>query len=227
MDGIKSSMASKDNKYILSTLTELRADIANALPGRVNADKVYSNLSKPGNQAKVIDAMIDTLKAPKGGERVTPFLNAIGTGENALIKRADQSPRYGGLDEILNVPQISAKDKVVNELLRDAEVDRRALSGAGGMADIIVGNKWKARLPPLVDAKFGAANKVLDIIESKVNKGTMDAIVEGMKSGKNANEMLNTLPSGERIKVINALKNQKAIPYFSGVITGTQQQGEQ
>ena len=99
------------------------------------------------------------------------------------------------------------------------------MAGAGGMADIIVGDKWKARLPPLVDAKFGAANKVLDIIESKVNKGTMDAIVEGMKSGKNANEMLNTLPSGERIKVINVLKNQKAIPYFSGVITGKQQQG--
>lgn len=227
MDGIKSSMASKDNKYILSTLTELRADIANALPGRNNADKVYSHLSKPVNQSKVIDAMVGTLKNPKGGERVTPFLNAIGTGENALIKRADQSPRFGGLDEILNVPQKSARDKVVNELLRDSEVERRALSGAGGMADIIVGDKWKARLPPLVDAKFGAANKVLDIIESKVNKGTMDAIVEGMKSGKNANEMLNTLPSGERIKVIQALKNQKAIPYFSGVITGTQQQGEQ
>lgn len=227
MDGIKSSMASKDNKFIVGQLTEIRQDIAKALPGRATADKVYSHLSKPVNQSKVIDAMVDTLKAPKGGERVTPFLNAIGTGENALIKRADQSPRYGGLDEILNVPQKSARDKVVNELLRDAEVERRALSGAGGMADIIVGDKWKARLPPLVDAKFGTANKVLDIIESKVNKATMDAIVEGMKSGKNANEMLNTLPSGERIKVIQALKNQKAIPYFSGVITGTQQQGEQ
>ena len=228
MDGIKSSMASQDDKYILSTLTELRADIANALPGRVKADKVYSHLSKDVNQAKAIDAMIETLKPREGSsESSAALLNSLGKNENALIKRADQSPRYGGLDEILNVPQKSAKDKVVNELIVNEEVNRRALAGRGGAIDIAEGDKFKARLPPLVDAKFGAANKVLDIIESKVNKGTMDAIVEGMKSGKNANEMLNTLPSGERIKVINALKNQKAIPYFSGVITGTQQQGEQ
>ena len=228
MNGIKSSMASKDNKYILSTLTELRADIANALPGRVKADKVYSHLSKDVNQAKVIDAMIETLKPREGSsESSAALLNALGKNENALIKRADQSPRFGGLDEILNAPQKSAKDKVVNELIVNEEVNRRALAGRGGAIDIAEGDKWKARLPPLVDAKFGAANKVLDIIESKVNKKTMEAIVEGMKSGKNANEMLNTLPSGERIKVINALKNQKAIPYFSGVITGKQQQGEQ
>lgn len=228
MDGIKSSMASQDDKYILSTLTELRADIAKALPGRVKADKVYSHLSKPVNQSKAIDAMIETLKPREGSsESSAALLNSLGKNENALIKRADQSPRFGGLDEILNVPQKSAKDKVVNELIVNEEVNRRALAGRGGAIDIAEGDKFKARLPPLVDAKFGAANKVLDIIESKVNKATMDAIVEGMKSGKNANEMLNTLPSGERIKVINALKNQKAIPYFSGVITGTQQQGEQ
>jgi hypothetical protein len=228
MDGIKSSMASKDNKFIVGQLTEIRQDIANALPGRVKADKVYSHLSKPVNQSKVIDAMIETLKPREGNsESSAALLNSLGKNENALIKRADQSPRFGGLDEILNVPQKSAKDKVVNELIVNEEVNRRALAGRGGAIDIAEGDKFKARFPSLIDAKFATANKVLDTIETKVNKKTMDAIVEGMKSGKNANEMLNTLPSGERIKVINALKNQKAIPYFSGVITGTQQQGEQ
>lgn len=228
MDGIKSSMASKDNKYILSTLTELRADIANAIPGRVNADKVYSAMSKPVNQSTVIDAMVETLKPREGSaESSAAFLNAMGKGENALIKRADQSPRFGGLDEILNQPQKSARDKVVKELITNEEVNRRANAGAGGLADIIIGDKWKARLPPFVDAKFAAANKVLDIIEGKVNKKTMAAIVDGMKNGKSANEMLNTLPSGERYKIIQALKNQTAIPYVSGAITSMQQIGDE
>lgn len=228
MDGIKSSMASKDNKYILSTLTKLREDIANVLPGRVAADKVYSAMSKPVNQATVIDAMIETLKPREGSiESSTAFLNAMGKGKDALIKRADQSPRFGGLDEILNQPQKSARDKVVNELLRDAEVGKRANAGAGGLADIVIGDKWKARFPHSVKAEFTAANKVLDVIEGKVNKKTMSAIVEGMKNGKSANEMLNTLPSGERYKIIQALKNQTTTPYISGAITSMQQTGDE
>jgi hypothetical protein len=226
MDGLKTSMASKDNKFILSTLTDIRSDIAKAIPGRVNADAQFSKLSKPVNQAKVIDAMVSTLKDPAGGERSARLVRILGDNENSLIKKADQSPRYGSVDEILNQQQKSAKDKVVNELIRDREVNSRAVEGVGGLADIIAGDKWRARLPPLIDTKFALANKALDVIETKVNKKTMAVIVEGMKNGKSANEMLNTLPSGERFKVIQALKTQKAIPFASGAMTSMQQGGE-
>jgi ferritin-like metal-binding protein YciE len=198
----------------------------NKVPDYGVARKLYAEGSKPVNQSKVIDAMVNTLKAPKGGERVTPFLNSLGAGENALIKRADQSPRFGGIDEILNAPQKGARDKVVSELMRDSEVNKRAIAGAGGLADIVGDKTFKARLPQLLDTKFAVANKVLSSIETKVNKNTMKAIIEGMKSGKNANELLNTLPSGERLKVIEALKNQKATPYLSGGITSMQQGGQ-
>jgi GH24 family phage-related lysozyme (muramidase) len=235
---IKRALSDKANA---STMTGIGQDEINAtksvlkdfidvfekkVPAYGTGRKLYAEGSKPVNQSKVIDAMINTLKNPKGGERSSAFLNALGNGEDALIKRADQTPRFGGVDDILSSPQKSARDKVVNELLRDAEVGKRADAGAGGLADIIVGDKWKARLPPFVDAKYAAANKVLDVIETKVNKKTMAAIVEGMKNGKNANELLSTLPSGERFKVIQALKGQKALPYGFGAVT-SMQQGEQ
>jgi len=226
MDGLKTSMASKDNKFILGKLTEIRADLAKAIPGRVNADAQFAKLSKPINQAKVIDAMVGTLKDPAGGERSARLLRVLGDSENSLIKKADQSPRYGGVDEILNPQQKSAKDKIINELIRDREVDSRAVEGMGGVADIITGDKWRARFPALIDSKIAIANKALDVIESKVNKQTMAYIVEGMKTGKSANEMLNTLPSGERFKVIQALNSQKLMPYLSGATT-SMQQGEQ
>ena len=198
------------------------------IPAYGTGRKLYAEGSKPVNQSKVIDAMIETLKPREGvTESSTAFLNAMGKGENSLIKRADQSPRFGGIDEILNAPQKSARDKVVSELIGNEEVNRRAIASAGGLADIVGDKTFKAKLPQLLDAKFAIANKALSSIEAKVNKNTMKAIIEGMKNGKNANEMLNTLPSGERLKVIQALKNQKAIPFMSGAITATQQQGGQ
>jgi hypothetical protein len=48
-------------------------------------------------------------------------------------------------------------------------------------------------------------NKVLSLLEGKVNTGTLNVLEKGMRSGKDLLTVLNTLPSGERIAALQAL----------------------
>jgi hypothetical protein len=223
MDGLKKALGDKDNKYIRGELTKIREDIAKVLPNRVEADKVFAEASKPVNQAKVIDALVDKMQSSTGGEVQRPFLNALGTGENALLKKANQDPRFGGIDEALTGEQVAVKNRIESEYLRDFEVQKRAKDSLTAFADIVKDNKSNFKFPNFFSAKVTTANAALDILENKIDKKTMKALVNGMRSGQNANEMLNALPSGARNKVVKALTEQRALPYGFGAVTSMQQ----
>lgn len=169
----------------------------------------FADMSKEVNQAELIQAMQDTLKASKGGERVQPFLEAQGRGENALIKRADQSPRFGKIEDILNKEQLQARDKVVSELMRDAKVKELASGGSGEVAQVLLKDASSFRLPWTMSAKVAALNKGLDVMESSLNSKTMDKVYKAMQNPKDTIKLLETVPSAERIKIINALTKMK------------------
>jgi hypothetical protein len=194
-----------DSKVLTQIKDKLEEQIARAEPKFAEARSKYKELSAPINQAQLLGAMRETLVNSKGGERVTPFLNALGSGEKSLFRKADQSPRFGSVDEVLSPAQKKVKDRLVGELRRDAEVTRRAREAGSKTREIVAGDSIKARLPSLVDRWFSAANKGIDIAETGINKKTLDAISEGMKSGKSANKMLDTLPADERNKILRAI----------------------
>jgi hypothetical protein len=194
-----------DSKVLTKIKDKLDEQIGRAEPKFAEAREKYKELSAPINQAQLLGAMRETLVNSKGGERVTPFLNALGSGEKSLFRKADQSPRFGSVDEVLSPAQRKVKDRLVSELRRDAEVARQAKDAGSKTREIVAGDSVKARLPSLVDRWFSAANKGIDIAETGINKKTMAAISEGMKSGKSANKMLDTLPAEERNKILRAI----------------------
>jgi hypothetical protein len=194
-----------DSKVLTQIKDKLEEQIARAEPKFAEARSKYKELSAPINQAQLLGAMRETLVNSKGGERVTPFLNALGSSEKSLFRKADQSPRFGSVDEVLSPAQRKVKDRLVSELRRDAEVARQAKDAGNKTREIVAGDSVKARLPSLVDRWFSAANKGIDIAETGINKKTMAAISEGMKSGKSANKMLDTLPAEERNKILRAI----------------------
>jgi hypothetical protein len=194
-----------DSKVLTQIKDKLDEQIGRAEPKFAEAREKYKELSAPINQAQLLGAMRETLVNSKGGERVTPFLNALGSSEKSLFRKADQSPRFGSVDEVLSPAQRKVKDRLVSELRRDAEVARQAKDASSKTREIVAGDSVKARLPSLVDRWFSAANKGIDIAETGINKKTMAAISEGMKSGKSANKMLDTLPAEERNKILRAI----------------------
>lgn len=158
----------------------------------------HAKLSEPVNQAQILEEMQSVLQRGGGGERVAPFLNAMGRGENALLKRADQSPRFGGVEDILTPDQLAVRGNIADELIRDRTIAERATAGEGGLRNIIKKDSGLLKLPAYLSIAASTTNKGIAALETKISRGTMAAIVDGMRSGQNANEMLAAIPASER-----------------------------
>jgi len=173
------------------------------LPIYGQARKAFAEASKPVNQAQVLNKMVETIKGSgTATEKPAQFLNALGQGESALLKRADQNPRFGGLSEVLTPEQMAAANKVAGELKREATMAQLAKDGSEALSGIL---KERAVTAPGVNATSAIINKVSGILRGRVSDKTMEALAKGMQSGQGANELLATLPAVERNAVLKAL----------------------
>ena len=69
-------------------------------------------------------------------------------------------------------------------------------------------------------------NKGLSEGERKLNIKIMDRVYEGMKSGKNANELLNTFSTADKSRIVKFLELANKIP-TSPLSTGFAPAGQQ
>ena len=210
LDNIKDLIATKDNKFIVKNLLDVKSNVEKALPGYQKAQQVFAATSAPVNQAKVLNAMQDVLASPLGvGERAGPFMTAMGRGEQALLKKATGEARYGGLDEVLTPSQMKVVGEVQSELLRDANVASQTKAGAEAMKIIMDSNKSKVRLPDFMSVKVTLANQMLKILEGKLNQKVMGELENGFNSGTSFVDLMKKIPASERIEVLRALGQAK------------------
>src|SRR3990167_3072926 len=185
IDGIKTSLdnpAMASNKYITKTLLELKDNLTKSIPGLTKADEVFAKYSIPVNQSNLIDTMTDILD--KGvGERAKPFLAA-------QVKLDNKVNEFGGAKEILNPRQLKVRDIVAGQLYRNVLMDKDAAAGAKGLDKILGEDKISASAPGVLHWFVATANKVGRFLEGKINQKTLDAVVEAMRTGKSANEIL-------------------------------------
>lgn len=206
LDNLKDLIASKDNKFIVKNLTNVKKDIEKALPGYQQAQQVFAAASPPVNQARVLGAMQDVLAQPLGvGERAGPFMTAMGRGEEALLKKATGEPRYTELSQVLTPGQMKVVGEVQSELLRDANVMAQTKAGAEAMTKIMEANKSKMRLPDFMSVKVTLANQMLRLLEGKLNKDVVTALEKGFESGTSFVDLMKKVPASQRIEVLRAL----------------------
>jgi hypothetical protein len=206
------------------------------VPPYAQARTIFADLSKPVNQAKVLDAMMKVLEQPGGGERVLPFLNALGRGETALLKKATGFPRYetGDLSKILTPQQMEAVDSAISQMNRDISISAQAANGREAMRDVLLNNLKLMRLPAFIDLRAAITNKLLDTVESKVGRSVMDKLTESLKTAKTAEDLFSVLPASERIRVVKIINDaassvkpsQRAIRAATGVTAETALTGE-
>ena len=182
------------------------------VPAYGEGRKLFSEASGPVDQAKVLDAMMKILDQPGGGERVMAFLNVLGRGETALLKKSTGFPRYeaGDLSKVLTPEQMKAVDDAASQMTRDIRISDQAATGREAMRDILSENMAMLRFPSLINYKVAATNSMLDIIEKKVGRKVMDTLTESLKTAKTAEELLSVLPANERIKVLNVIYDTAA-----------------
>lgn len=197
--------------YNTAALQNTKAQLLSAIneisPQYTGARMLYGRLSEPVNQAQVLNKMVETLKGSGATtEKPVQFLNALGQGESALLKKADQNPRFGGLTDVLAPEQMAAVNKVAGELKREASMADLAKQGTEALSSIL---KERAVTAPGVNATSAVINKVSGILRGRVNDKTLEAVSKGMMSGKSANELLATLPAVERNEVLKALAESR------------------
>lgn len=193
-----------------NTKSQLLSAIDEVSPLYSVARQQHAALSQPVNQAQVLNAMQGVLKGPSGAERAGPFLNVLGQGENALLKKANQNPRFGGLEEVLTPEQMTAVKKVGTELTRDEQMADLAAKGKPALAGILREETAPTGTLPFMNTMSSVINKVSGILQGTVSNKTKEAVARSMESGAKASELLSTIPFKERNAVMKALIDSKA-----------------
>jgi len=114
--------------------------------------------------------------------------------------------------------QFGPMDRVAGALMRDKNIAESAAKGANKAVKIIEENTPRVKLFNVLDPRVAIINRVIAEGELKIGKATSRALIDGMKTGKSANELLNAMPTGERALFIKAMA-----PYLqAGGISATQ-----
>jgi len=193
-------------------LKEFIGEFEARVPDYAAARSTFADLSKPVNQAKVLDAMMKVLEQPGGGERVMPFLNVLGRGETALLKKTTGFPRYesGDLRKVLTPEQMTAVDDAASQMTRDIRISDQASTGREALFDVLSDNMKMLRLPSLISFKVAIANDMLNKVEKKVGRAVMNQLTDSLKTAKTAEELLSVLPAHERLRVLNIIYDTAA-----------------
>lgn len=151
----------------------------------------FARMSGPVNQANVLEAMATVLEKPTGGERVTPFLNVLGAGEGALLKRTTGGARYGinDLSKVLTKDQLDVVTNIANQLKSGAELSSREVEGMKGALQAIRASESKdVRGPALINYKIAMINNLLNRLEGIGGEKIERRAAELMLPGK-SNEL--------------------------------------
>ena len=143
-------------------------------------------------------------------QKITPFLNALGRGESALLKRSTGFPRYGGLEEVLTPPQMGAVGKVASEMERDVAMSNLATQGNPALTKLLNQDTAPFKLPSYLSWVASTLNAVSNKLQGRVSESTLKMIAKGMETGKGANDLLNAIPASERNAVTKAMIDSKA-----------------
>ena len=203
---------------LANTKTQLLNAIEQVSPLYSVARIRHAALSDEVNQAKVLNQLAETLKGSgTAAEKPQQFLNALGQGEAAMLKRAEQNPQFGGVKTLLNEPQTAAVNKVASQLQRDADMAMLAQRGEEALKGIL---RERPTTVPGINMASAIINRVTSVLRGQVSEKTLETVAKGMQTGKGANELLATLPSSEREAVLIALGQMKVSGAAAGLAGG-------
>jgi hypothetical protein len=220
--GAPTSQVGRDTQLAARTLlNDYTKVFETKVPEYGQARQIFSDLSAPVNQAQVLREMASVLEKPGGGERVGPFLNILGRGEQAMLKRAGGrgAPRFESLSEVLTPEQLAKVKEVAKQLETDAAIGAQITPGQQRASDLIKDELANYRIPNPLNSLVAIANRVLESLGTKVGDKTIQKLADASLSAKSFDELLATLPAPERNKVLQAMGDPSTWAKVGGGIT--------
>jgi len=199
-------------------LSDFLTTVETKLPSYGQARQAFKVGSEPVNQAEVLNQMRVILGTPEGRESAKPFLNSLGKGEQALLKKATGYARYeeGDLAKVLTTKQMDTVNNIANELVRNAKMTEQAKAGATMYEDVIAANTKRLPRINILSRPATVANETMDLLERKLKSKVSAALFEGMRSGASLGKLLDTVPISQRNEVYKIILSD---PKFGATLT--------
>jgi hypothetical protein len=120
---------------------------------------------------------------------------------------------------------------VTGELKTDIKVAEQAKAGRQALG-LEKGESASEAIPGFVGLKTAVLKKVIQALEGRIDKQTLEYLTEGLKTGRSAQQLLAQVPASEKIKVLNAFATMsprgapeaagKAAMYYQNSLTPNQ-----
>lgn len=214
-----------------SVLSDFLPAFEKSIPVYGTARNTFAKESVPVNQSTVLKALAAKLKSSSGGEHATSFLNVLGDGEQALLKKATGFPRHesGDLSKVLSSNQMATVNDVSSQLVRDSKVaSQLAAPGARNAAlKIVQADTLQGRIPNLLSRPAMVANKALGELETVLSAKTLAKLDTAMRDPKEMAKLLMETPKKDHGFIVNALRNPAALAAALSANTSSQQDNRQ
>lgn len=186
-------------------LKDFLPQVESRIPAYGQARQTYAQLSEPVNQAQVLNELSSILQKPGGGERLTPFLNVLGRGEEAMLKRSTGTPRYTDISQVLTPSQLGVVRDVEAQLSRQASIAQQIKDGTTAANLIVQANTSNVRLPSFMNVKTHIANETLRLLQDRLNVKALNKLEEGFQTAKSLDDLLKYVPTAQRSEVLRTL----------------------
>jgi len=197
LDGLKTTLAKQDNKFIKGELAQVKNQLVSAIPGYAAADVKFAEMSQPINKMQVGQYLEKKLiPALEGKANLKPeaFVAALKDAPTT-IQRSTGIPRYKTLAEMFTSDELQIFDGITKELRRTAKFEEASAFGKEAGAILPAAKIEKVNLMSRVAS---VANLIMSKMQGKV---TEKMAVEM------AIEMLDPAAAAKSIE--KALKHQK------------------
>jgi len=162
------------------------------------------------NQKKLMGAALDLYK-----NNTEAFLKLVDGDTPKSVEKIMGYGNFNILDE-LGEEAMGVLQSAAQTLKNAKEMTSQSSRAQDALRELLAENVSLMRLPSLISAKFAATNAAIGILEKKIGKKVMQSLVEGLKSGKSASKLLDTLPASEKNRVLSILSD----PNNYGIPTG-------
>lgn len=107
---------------------------------------------------------------------------------------------------------------------RDINLKELAAAGNSDLANILMQDTLRGKLPGYISWKASTVNKMLDVAEHMLNKKTMTLAYLAMRNGKDAAALMNTLSTVEKNAVLKAIKEGGLNKYVTPLAVAASQE---
>ena len=182
-------------KYAAQVLAEVRPMIDDAIVKAGGTEwpqtlKIFEEGMKPIERQKMGGAALELWDKSKN-----KFLRTIQGEEPKVVEKVFGPGRFDINKQMGD--QMAPLQDVASQVMRDKVIEVQAKAGAGGLERILERDQPKFRIPQWISRTTTAANMALSELEKRTSRATMDSLVKGMRSGKDANQLLAIMPTSE------------------------------